>query len=183
VFDRPDSAPAAERDLGALAGLIGDATRMGILAALAEGVSLPAGELARRTGVRPATVTGHLRRLVDGGLVSVRAQGRHRERQSAPERQGPLEDVQRGLVPAGPGLLPALLQQVAEGRRVDGIAGERQPVAAGAGQHGVRAAERGAQPGDQGLQRVRRVGRRRPGRPRRSARRPRPAPGRPPRAG
>jgi DNA-binding transcriptional ArsR family regulator len=76
VSDEPPHAP--ERDLGAIAALIGDETRMGILAALAEGRSLPAGELARRTDVRPATVTGHLRRLVDGGLVTVRPQGRHR---------------------------------------------------------------------------------------------------------
>jgi DNA-binding transcriptional ArsR family regulator len=102
VFDRPDSAPAAERDLGALAGLIGDATRMGILAALAEGVSLPAGELARRTGVRPATVTGHLRRLVDGGLVSVRAQGRHRYHQLATPEVAALVEALARVAPAKP---------------------------------------------------------------------------------
>src|SRR5262249_19662305 len=39
---------------------------------------LPAGELARRAGVSPATATVHLRRLLDGGLVKARAQGRHR---------------------------------------------------------------------------------------------------------
>jgi DNA-binding transcriptional ArsR family regulator len=49
-----------------------------MLEALAGGEALPAGELASRAGVRPATATAHLRRLVDGGLVRVRAQGRHR---------------------------------------------------------------------------------------------------------
>lgn len=49
-----------------------------MLNALATGLALPAGELAHRAGVKPATATVHLRRLVEGGLVKVRAQGRHR---------------------------------------------------------------------------------------------------------
>jgi DNA-binding transcriptional ArsR family regulator len=49
-----------------------------MLAALADGRALPAGELARHAHISPATATVHLRRLVDGGLVRVRAQGRHR---------------------------------------------------------------------------------------------------------
>jgi len=49
-----------------------------MLAALGDGRALPAGELARRAVVHPATATAHLRRLVDGGLVRVRVQGRHR---------------------------------------------------------------------------------------------------------
>jgi DNA-binding transcriptional ArsR family regulator len=49
-----------------------------MLTALSAGTALPAGELARCAGVRPATATAHLRRLLDGGLVRVRVQGRHR---------------------------------------------------------------------------------------------------------
>ena len=49
-----------------------------MLTALADGRALPAGELARQAGVSPATATAHLRRLVEGGLVRVRVQGRHR---------------------------------------------------------------------------------------------------------
>jgi DNA-binding transcriptional ArsR family regulator len=97
----PDE-PRPDRDLGAIAGLIGDATRMGILAALAEGESLPAGELARRTGVRPATVAGHLRRLVDGGLVAVRAQGRHRYHELANPQVAALVEALAQLAPAKP---------------------------------------------------------------------------------
>lgn len=67
-----------DRDLAAVAVLIGDPARAAMLAALSTGMALPAGELARRASVSPATATAHLRRLVEGGLVKVRAQGRHR---------------------------------------------------------------------------------------------------------
>ena len=78
MTDPRDSGRVLDRDLAPVASLIGDPTRIAILAALAEGHALPAGELARRAGVHPATATAHLRQLVDGGLVSVRVQGRHR---------------------------------------------------------------------------------------------------------
>src|SRR6476646_7419782 len=78
MTDLRDSGRVLDRDLAPVASLIGDPTRIAILAALAEGHALPAGELAHRAGVHPATATAHLRQLVDGGLVSVRVQGRHR---------------------------------------------------------------------------------------------------------
>ncbi|WP_262401810.1 helix-turn-helix domain-containing protein [Actinomadura sp. CNU-125] len=39
---------------------------------------LAAGELARAAGVGPSTASAHLARLLDGGLVTVLSQGRHR---------------------------------------------------------------------------------------------------------
>jgi DNA-binding transcriptional ArsR family regulator len=78
VGNQTTDAERRDRDLAAVAVLIGDPARAAMLNALAAGLALPAGELARRAGVRPATATVHLRRLVDGGLVKVRAQGRHR---------------------------------------------------------------------------------------------------------
>lgn len=68
----------ADRDLASIADLIKDPVRAAMLAALAGGRALPAGELARRAGVHPATASVHLRRLTDGGLIKVRVQGRHR---------------------------------------------------------------------------------------------------------
>ena len=65
-------------DLAAVGALFGDPTRVAMLVALADGRALPAGELARLAGVSPATATMHLRRLVDGGLIQVTVQGRHR---------------------------------------------------------------------------------------------------------
>ena len=71
------SAPA-DRNLTPIATLIEDPARSAMLAALAGGRALPAGELARRAGVQPATASVHLRRLTEAGLIRVRAQGRHR---------------------------------------------------------------------------------------------------------
>lgn len=98
-----EQVPAAgqDRDLSAVAVLIGDRVRVSMLAALAEGRSLPAGELARRAGVHPATATAHLARLVEGGLVRVRAQGRHRYHELAgPEVAAVLETLARIAPPA-----------------------------------------------------------------------------------
>ena len=72
-----------------------------MLNALATGLALPAGELARRAGVRPATATAHLRRLVDGGLVKVRSQGRHRYHELAgPQIAAALEALAQIAPPA-----------------------------------------------------------------------------------
>jgi DNA-binding transcriptional ArsR family regulator len=91
-----------DRDLAPVAALIGDPTRIAILAALAGGHALPAGELARLAGVRPATATAHLRRLVDGGLVVVRAQGRHRYHELAGPGVAAAVEALAHLAPARP---------------------------------------------------------------------------------
>lgn len=66
---------AYECDVAPIAALISDRTRAAILTALLDGRALPAGELA---GVSPATASSHLARLLDGQLIAVHAQGRHR---------------------------------------------------------------------------------------------------------
>jgi len=58
--------------------LVGEPARTAMLVALMDGRALTAGELARASGVTAATASGHLARLVDGGLLAVAAQGRHR---------------------------------------------------------------------------------------------------------
>lgn len=67
-----------EAGLESFAKIIGDATRIRMLQLLMEGRALTAKELAYGAHVEPATATQHLRRLQEGGLVSVRAQGRHK---------------------------------------------------------------------------------------------------------
>jgi len=67
-----------EADLESFAKIIGDATRIRMLQLLMEGRALTAKELAYGARVEPATATQHLRRLQEGGLVSVRVQGRHK---------------------------------------------------------------------------------------------------------
>lgn len=70
--------PTAPGPLAATAALMADPARARMLAALLSGEAMTAGELARLTGLTAATTSGHLARLVDGGLLSVHAQGRHR---------------------------------------------------------------------------------------------------------
>jgi DNA-binding transcriptional ArsR family regulator len=90
-----------DRDLAPIGALIGHPARAAMLAALADGRALPAGELARHARVTPATATAHLRRLVDGGLVRVRAQGRHRYHELAgPDVAAALEAIARIAPPA-----------------------------------------------------------------------------------
>jgi DNA-binding transcriptional ArsR family regulator len=78
VSDASASYTPADRNLASIANLIEDPARSAMLAALAGGRALPAGELARRAGVQPATASVHLRRLTEAGLIRVRVHGRHR---------------------------------------------------------------------------------------------------------
>lgn len=58
--------------------LIADPCRAAILTALMDGTSRPAGELAELAGATPQAASAHLAKLVDGGLLAVLPQGRHR---------------------------------------------------------------------------------------------------------
>ncbi|MFI7703676.1 ArsR/SmtB family transcription factor [Nonomuraea sp. NPDC049480] len=69
---------ARDADIAPVAALIADPTRAAILTALLDGRALAAGELARIAGVSAATASAHLARLLDGRLVDVVRQGRHR---------------------------------------------------------------------------------------------------------
>ncbi|MFG1957112.1 ArsR/SmtB family transcription factor [Nonomuraea sp. NPDC049028] len=69
---------AHDSDIAPVAALIADPTRAAILTALLGGRALAAGELARLSGVSAATASAHLSRLLDGRLVDVVRQGRHR---------------------------------------------------------------------------------------------------------
>jgi len=65
-------------EIAEIAGLIGDPARANILAALMSGKALTASELAEEAGVTRATASAHLAKLKSGGLIDMRAQGRHR---------------------------------------------------------------------------------------------------------
>jgi DNA-binding transcriptional ArsR family regulator len=64
--------------LARLAGLLADDTRAAFCLALFDGRAWTAGELARHAGVARSTASEHLDRLVAGGLLVERRQGRHR---------------------------------------------------------------------------------------------------------
>src|SRR5262249_28146508 len=81
VYDRVVSAqpqPAGDADLASVGALLAEPARAKVLLALSDGRSLPASMLAAEAGVPASTASHHLARLVDGGLISVAARGRHR---------------------------------------------------------------------------------------------------------
>lgn len=65
-------------DVAAVAELIGDSSRAAMLNALMGKQALPAGELAALAGISPQTASTHLAKLVEGGLLVLDSQGRHR---------------------------------------------------------------------------------------------------------
>jgi len=67
-----------EPDVATLAGLLGDPSRAAAIGYLMSGRAHTAGELARAAKISPATMSAHLSRLLDAGVVEVRPQGRHR---------------------------------------------------------------------------------------------------------
>ncbi len=58
--------------------LIADPARAAMLTALLDGRALPAGELAHAAGITAQTASTHLAKLVEGGLLAVETEGRHR---------------------------------------------------------------------------------------------------------
>jgi DNA-binding transcriptional ArsR family regulator len=64
--------------LASVAALIGEPTRAAILVALLDGRALPAGELAREAQLSASATSLHLAKMIEGGLLLVEKQGRHR---------------------------------------------------------------------------------------------------------
>jgi DNA-binding transcriptional ArsR family regulator len=67
-----------EPNIAIVAALIGDPARAAILAALLDGRALPAGELATAGGLSPSAASPHLTKLLEGGLLALEREGRHR---------------------------------------------------------------------------------------------------------
>lgn len=65
-------------DLARIGSLVGDPARASMLTALMSGSALTASELAMEAGVTLPTASSHLTKLVDGSLLTVTSQGRHR---------------------------------------------------------------------------------------------------------
>ena len=61
-----------------IAALVGDHARAEVLTALMSGMALTATELADAAGVTRQTISSHLAKLQDAGLLAVATQGRHR---------------------------------------------------------------------------------------------------------
>ncbi|GGA12823.1 ArsR/SmtB family transcription factor [Dyella caseinilytica] len=73
-----EASPLTRYQLAELGALLAEPARAAILLALMDGTTRPAGELAQIAGVSAATASAHLKRLLDGGLLSLHEQGRHR---------------------------------------------------------------------------------------------------------
>jgi DNA-binding transcriptional ArsR family regulator len=67
-----------EANIASPAALIGDPGRAAMLQALMDGRAHPAGALAWAAGLTAQAASNHLAKLIDGGLVSVEREGRHR---------------------------------------------------------------------------------------------------------
>lgn len=68
-----------EPDLVArVAGLLADPARARILLTLLDGTARPAGELAFAANISAQSASAHLGKLVEGGLLALQPQGRHR---------------------------------------------------------------------------------------------------------
>lgn len=81
-----------DADLAAVADLMADRARSRMLLALTSGRELSASLLAEEAGVSRPTASAHLKRLTDGGLIAVRANGRHRHyRLAGPHVAGVVE--------------------------------------------------------------------------------------------
>ncbi|HKK13316.1 MAG TPA: metalloregulator ArsR/SmtB family transcription factor [Gammaproteobacteria bacterium] len=90
-------------DFSTVAGLIADPTRSAMVAVLFDGRALPAGELAYAAGVTPQTASAHLSKLLNGGILAVEREGRHRYyRLAGPEVAEALEQLSviGGKIPA-----------------------------------------------------------------------------------
>ncbi len=64
--------------LAEVGALLAEPARAAMLLALSDGTARPAGELAQAAGVGAATASAHLKRLLEGGLLALHVQGRHR---------------------------------------------------------------------------------------------------------
>lgn len=104
----PGVATTVPIELARLGSLLADETRAAALCALMDGRAHTGSELARHVGVAPSTMSEHLAKLLDAGVVVVEPQGRHRYwRLSDPDIAQLLESLGAGTRPPGPVRVPA----------------------------------------------------------------------------
>ena len=84
-------------DIALLGSLIGDPGRANMLTALMSGKALTASELAAEANITLQTASAHLHKLLAGGLVRERKQGRHRYFSLMDDDVGRLLETMMGL--------------------------------------------------------------------------------------
>ena len=121
-----------EPDVARIASLLADPARARILRTLIDGTMRPAGELAYAANISAQSASAHLAKLVDAGLLSLEAQGRHRyfriasaEVADAIESLGSLSMAVRPRNPRSPAIpKPAPVQFLHARTCYDHLAGE-----------------------------------------------------------
>jgi DNA-binding transcriptional ArsR family regulator len=91
-----------DADLSRVADLIADRARSRILMALASGRELSASLLADEAGISRSTASAHLRKLTDGGLITVRIDGKRRHYRLAGEHVADILERLLELAPPEP---------------------------------------------------------------------------------
>jgi DNA-binding transcriptional ArsR family regulator len=91
-----------DADIAKVGSLFADPARARILMALGDRRALPASVLSHEAGVAPSTASGHLSKLLDGGLLKVEPHGRHRYFRLAGPEVGELLEALARLSPAAP---------------------------------------------------------------------------------
>ena len=125
----PSRTVGGDRDLASVGALVADRAKCQILVALAaDGGALPAGRLAAVAEVSASTASGHLHKLVAGGLLMVENAGRLRNyRLADPEIVADLIEILERLPPCrsshsgrasrpGPGGRPESVTTTSAGR-------------------------------------------------------------------
>ena len=91
-----------DADVASVAALVAEPARAAILDALMDGGAHRAGELAQRAGIAPSTASGHLGRLLAGGLVACDVHGRERRYRLASAEAAEALEVLSRLAPSEP---------------------------------------------------------------------------------
>ncbi|RWQ37115.1 MAG: ArsR family transcriptional regulator [Mesorhizobium sp.] len=90
-------------DIARIGSLVGDPARANMLTALMGGTALTASELALEAGVSLPTASSHLSKLMEGGLLTLASQGRHRYYGLAgPQVAGMIEAITGVAAAVGP---------------------------------------------------------------------------------
>jgi len=108
-----------DADIAKVGALIADPARARILLALGDGRSLPATVLASEAGVSASTTSAHLGKLVAGGLLTVRRQGRHRYYALSGPAVGEALEKLMMLAPAAP------IRSLRQGTRANAVRNAR----------------------------------------------------------
>lgn len=91
-----------DADLASVGFLLAEPARARVLQALGDGRELPASMLATEAGVSASTISEHLARLLDGGLVTVAPRGRYRYYRLAGPQVSDLIEAMSRVAPPRP---------------------------------------------------------------------------------